>query len=85
MTTSQILSDFIAQERLKVTRDECNDPIIQGRFGHFDDNHDGRIGVVLMHDSAYWKNELKRQCGKDDPVVQLEGDNEAVFLATPKH
>ncbi len=76
------LDNFAKRERLKIRLDECGDPIIKGRFGHFDDNRDGRIGVVLIRKTGHWKQKLKQLCGKVDPICHVEGDTEAVFLAT---
>ena len=44
-----VIEKFAETHRLRVSKDECGDPVIRGRKQHqIFDNGDGRLGVLLM-------------------------------------
>src|ERR1700758_3198729 len=53
-----VIEKFAETHRLRVSKDECGDPVIRGRKRHqIFDNGDGRLGVLLVFSSPKkWNN-----------------------------
>ncbi len=88
-----VLDELAERERLKITRGECNERIIEGPCGEIFDPGYNRLHVLLMRrPNAYAKNRLLRLCDPNvkpenllkpgegcGPVCHCEGDSEAQF------
>jgi len=74
-----------------VTRDECGDPVIIGRFGRIY-SQDRKLAVCLgfsrkvrekLHPTAHRKLELLSRCNNRDPQTYLEGEDECIIVTPP--
>ena len=69
---------------MKVTKDSCGDPIIQGRLykdANISEYNEGLCMCWLTKDSHTKKfNSVKRECLEAGMTVAQEGDDEAIFL-----
>jgi hypothetical protein len=85
------IEDFAEQYSLKTRRDECNDIIIPGKFGHIYDNEGrGLLGVVYMPDPhgkydfnpIRWGNR-RRNLLAAGCQIKNDGDGEGIALFDP--
>ncbi len=61
---------FAKQNRLKMTRDECNDPVIQGFYGNLSPVGHKIMACLLDKETAHAKKKLLKLCqGDADGVV----------------
>ena len=84
------LTEFADAHRLKVTKDECGDPIIRGRI--FESNiyeyDDGVLGVIFVTDgreaprTGLWRKFKSNALVAGMTIVQ-EGDAEGAFTFDP--
>jgi hypothetical protein len=82
------IDDFAQKHRLKVRRDECQEQIIMGRFGHISEHSRGLFDLVL--EALPSSNELdrrmrhrRRQAIAAGFELHQEGDVEAILLFDP--
>ena len=84
-----MIEEFAARHRLKVTRDECNDPVIAGRI--YQSNiyeRDGRLGVMFVTDGrkslrAGLYNRFRAACLASGMTQVQSGDGEGAFTFDP--
>ena len=56
-----VIEKFAESHRLRVSKDECGDPVISGRKRHqIFDNGDGRLGVLLVFSSPKKWNKRRK-------------------------
>lgn len=79
----QLIQEFAAKYRLKVVRDDCNDPIIVGRIpeSNIYEYSDSELGVIFMSSikkalrTNLWKK-FKAACLDAGMVLRQNGDAE---------
>ena len=80
------LTTFAEQHRVKVTKDSCGDPIIQGK-AHPDANiseHDGgMLAMCFMGDSTGRFRNVRKACLAAGFRLVQEGDSEGIFVFDP--
>lgn len=88
---SMNLSEFASRHRLKLTKDECGDPVIAGRIGSSTIyEHDGALAVMFITDSAQtprtglW-NKFQAACLAAGMTPCQIGDAEGSFTFDPEN
>ena len=84
-----MIEEFATRHRLKVTRDECNDPVIAGRI--YQSNiyeRDGRLGVMFVTDGRKpprtgLYNRFRAACLGSGMTQVQSGDGEGAFTFDP--
>jgi hypothetical protein len=79
------LKSYAETFRVPLVRDECDELIIPGRFGHIYVHSDTQLGWCLMNtQTAHLKNAvIRRYVRTGRAMLHGEGDTEAIFLFDP--
>jgi hypothetical protein len=85
-----MIDTFAEQHRLKVTRDDCGDPVIAGRIyqSNIYEYSNSELGVMLVTDgkkpprTQVW-NKFKTACLGAGMVIRQQGDAEGAFSFNP--
>ena len=82
-----ILTTFAENNRLKVTKDECGDAIIPGKYGHIYEYGSGKLGVCIMSNSgnAYRWNRSRAAFTAAGMDITQNGDHEGCATFDPKN
>ena|SRR2546422_6391778 len=82
-----ILTTFAENNRLKVTKDECGDAIIPGKYGHIYEYGSGKLGVCIMSNSgnAYRWNKSRAAFIAAGMDITQNGDHEGCATFDPKN
>ena len=76
---------FAKQNRLKMTRDECNDPVIQGRYGNLSPVGHKIMACLLNKETVHAKKKLLKLCrGDADDVLALDHRQEWDWILSVK-
>jgi hypothetical protein len=83
------IQDFAKKYRLKITKDSCDEPVVQGRL-YKDANiseHAGMMALCFLVDGRAGKpsrqglfNRVRQECLDASMAISQEGDSEAVFV-----
>jgi hypothetical protein len=91
------IDQFAVTHHARVRKDECGEPIINGRlwkqqpkpgrmYGHHIYEHgDGRFGVMLMFDSARKWNNAKKTLTASDFTIKQNAETEGTALFDPEN
>jgi hypothetical protein len=84
------ITEFATKHRIKVTKDECDDPVIVGRMDHSNiyEYSDTELGVVFCTDGqkpprTQIYNTFKAACLKAGMTLRQSGDAEGAFSFNP--
>lgn len=81
----ELLREFGKEYRLKITRDECNDPIIRGSRGNLYEYSANQIGLMMISDEGHprlW-NIVREKCLEAGMILHHNGDGEGSFSFDP--
>src|SRR6266849_8752048 len=80
------LKSYAQKFRVPLVRDECDELIIPGRYGHIYAHSDTQLGWCLTNTkTARLKNlVIRRYVSTGRAALHGEGDTEAIFLFDPK-
>jgi len=85
-----VIEEFATRHRLKVARDECNDPVIAGRIfeSNIYEHGDGRLGVMFVTDGRKpprtgLYNRFRAACLGSGITQVQSGDGEGAFTFDP--
>lgn len=75
------IKEFADKHRLKVKRDECNDPIIPGRFGHiYEHDEKGQLGVYFEFSTARRWNFARQALVDRKLILRQDAQTEGTML-----
>ncbi len=75
---------FAKQNRLKMTRDECNDPVIQGRYGNLSPVGHKIMACLLNKETPHAKKKLLKLCRGDADEVLAGFDQQWDWILSVK-
>ena len=77
------LAEFAEARRLRVRRDECDDPVAHGRLGHLYEHGDGRLGAMFLNLTPRRWNTIRRKQKAVGCVIWQDADGEGSVLFDP--
>jgi hypothetical protein len=82
------LAEFAGKQRLKVRRDECNDVIVPGRFGHLYEYSADQFGACIVTESrktprVYRWNRARDAFAASGMKIVQSGDAEGCATFSP--
>ena len=85
--TNQLLKTFAERNKLKITRDECDDAIISGKQGHIYEYGSGKVGICIMSRSGnvYRWNKFRRAFQEAGMEITQNGEYEGCAIFDPEN
>ena len=82
-----ILTTFAENNRLKITKDDCGDAIIAGKYGHIYEYGSGKLGVCIMSNSgnAYRWNRTSTAFRDAGMEITQNGEHEGCARFDPNN